>query len=119
VAGPAQLADDRVARVDVDALADERRASAVGAVVAAGRQGAHALAQQLALEVGLGDAEEGAEHAAQFAADRPDPPLDRPARARDRSLEKWSIGERSRGRHPTVQRRKGPMNKPNLVAWAD
>src|SRR3954464_3998483 len=54
----AQLADDGAAGVDVDVLADERRAPAVRAVVASRFAGPHPLAQELALEVGLGDAQE-------------------------------------------------------------
>src|SRR3954447_9258659 len=67
VARAAQLAHDGAARVEVDDLADERRPSAVRAVPASRLAGPHALAQQLALEVGLGDAEQGPEHGAGFA----------------------------------------------------
>src|SRR6185369_13067655 len=63
----AQLPQDRAARVQVDGLPDQRRAAAVGAVPAAGLPGTDALAQELAFEVGLGDAEERAEHADGFA----------------------------------------------------
>jgi hypothetical protein len=59
VAGAAQLTHDRLARIDVDPLPDERRPAAVGARFAARGKGADALAQELALEVGLGDAEDG------------------------------------------------------------
>src|SRR6185503_4378805 len=53
----AQLAHARAARVEVDALPDPRCPAAVGAVPTAGLPGADALAQELAFEVGLGDAE--------------------------------------------------------------
>jgi hypothetical protein len=46
----------------VDVLADERGAPAVRAVVASRFAGPHALAQELALEVGLGDAQERLQH---------------------------------------------------------
>src|SRR3954470_8109784 len=59
----AQLADHRAPRVDVHALADEGRPAAVGAVRASRFAGPHALAQQLALEVGLRDPEQALEHA--------------------------------------------------------
>src|SRR4051812_29808368 len=61
-AGAAQVADHRAARVDVDALADERGAAAVRAVVASRFAGPHALAQELALEVGLGDPQKRLRH---------------------------------------------------------
>jgi hypothetical protein len=52
-AGAAELAHDRLSRVDVDPLADERCPPAVGAAIAARRERADALAQELALEVWL------------------------------------------------------------------
>src|SRR4051812_11715563 len=60
--GAAQLADDGSARVEVDALADERGATAVRALPASRFAGPHALAQELALEIGLGDPQERLEH---------------------------------------------------------
>src|SRR3954447_4571792 len=102
VARAAQLAHDGATRVDVDDLADERRPSAVGAVAAArlaGPAGApprlagpHALAKQLALEVGLGDAEQGPEHGAGFAAraGRSSPGRS-PARRSHPAADRWSL----------------------------
>src|SRR4051812_44188061 len=49
VGRPAEGADEGVAAVEVDALAGQRRASAVSADVAIAPQGAEALAQELAL----------------------------------------------------------------------
>src|SRR3954452_8187575 len=86
----AQLADDRARRVHVDALADERRAAAVGAVWAPRFAGPDALAQQLALEVGLRDPEQRFEHAGRIRGGprmscygrRSRPLADRPSLAR-------------------------------------
>src|SRR3954467_4317626 len=60
--GAAQLAHDGAARVEVDPLAHERGSSAVRAVAASRFAGPHALAKKLALEVGLGDPEQGLQH---------------------------------------------------------
>jgi hypothetical protein len=49
---PTQLADDRVAGVQMDAFADERRAAAVGAAMAVGRERPNAAPQQQALQLG-------------------------------------------------------------------
>ena len=62
----AQLADDPPRAVAVHALADQRRAAAVAQRVAPGVAGADALAQQLALQVGLGEVL-GARHGPAFA----------------------------------------------------
>src|SRR5204863_8317391 len=59
---PAQLADERAVAESVHALADQRGAPAVVAGGPIGGLRADALAQQLALEVGLGDAEKGPQH---------------------------------------------------------
>lgn len=48
----AQLAHDLVPFIEVDALAHERRAPTIRAQVSPGRERAHALAQQLALQLG-------------------------------------------------------------------
>src|SRR4051812_38498793 len=62
MAAAAELTHDAPARVEVDALPDERRPATVGAVVAPRLARADALAQELALEVGLGDAEDRSQH---------------------------------------------------------
>src|SRR4051794_21872122 len=55
----AQLADDRVGREVVQALAGQRRPAAVGAAGGLVAQGPDALAQELALELALPDPEHG------------------------------------------------------------
>jgi hypothetical protein len=72
----AQLADHDLAVEEVDPLTDQRRAPAVRAARPAGLQRADALAQEGALEIGFGDAENGSEHANGFAA-RPNGPARR------------------------------------------
>jgi hypothetical protein len=62
VARAAELADDRGVAETVDPLADERGSAAVVAAGPIGLQRADALAQELALEVAFGDAEEGSKH---------------------------------------------------------
>src|SRR5512132_243098 len=86
----AELAHDGAPRVDVNVLADERRSAAIRAVRASRFAGPHALAQQLALEVGLRDPEQRLEHAGRIrrggemscSRRRSDPLADRPSLAR-------------------------------------
>ena len=79
---PAQVAHDVAVVEEVDALAHQRSASAVAAVGPSGGQSDHAVSQQLALEIGLGDAEKRPQHGRCFAAGRPPPALRRSSRDR-------------------------------------
>src|SRR5262245_18987807 len=63
VARPAQLTHHRAVLEEVHVLADERRSAAVVARRPSGREGADALAQEFAVEVGLADAKQRSEHA--------------------------------------------------------
>jgi hypothetical protein len=74
---PAELADERAAAEAVHPLADQRGAPAVVAGGPIGGLGADALAQQLTLEIGLGDAEKGPQHAT-FVRRRPPASCRRP-----------------------------------------
>jgi hypothetical protein len=65
---PAQGADGGPGGEDVHPLADQRRAAALGAVVASGGQDVHALAQEGELEVGLGERRLEAGHGPGFDA---------------------------------------------------
>jgi hypothetical protein len=68
----AQLAQPAAALVDVDALADERRALAFVAAADAGRAGEHAAAQQLALEIA--GTQGSSKHGPVFGGDPSAPP---------------------------------------------
>lgn len=69
----AEIADDRAVPVVVVGLSDERGPSAVRAGVATGRQRADTAAEQMPLEVRLGDALETKKHPVAFAPGRTHP----------------------------------------------
>src|SRR5689334_5522921 len=109
----AELADERAAAVAVDPLADQRGAPAVVARDPIGGLRTDALAQQLALEVGLGYAEKWPQHAT-FVRRRPPASCRRPLVAHPLtavfSFDIWGTATTA----PTGPAGgKGPINKPN------
>src|SRR6478672_7676879 len=110
---PAQLADERAAAVAVYALADQRGAPAVVAGGPIGSLRADALAQELALEIGLGDTEKGPQHAT-FVRRRPSASCRRPLVACPLTLVfRFGIWVPRPRRQSGPAGGKGPINKPN------
>src|SRR3954447_23236399 len=118
----AQLAHHRAAGVDVDAFADERGPAAVRAVVASRFAGPHALAQELALEVGLGDPQERLQHGRFVRRTGASVLPCNAARAFAPTADRWRVDGRSLIRYPGQPHRSSllnsPMGKPNPVDWA-
>src|SRR3954471_14432756 len=109
----AQLADERAAAEAVHPLTDQGGAPAVMAGGSIGGLRTDALAQQLALEVGLGDAEKGPQHGT-FVRRRPPASCRRPLVAGSLTLVFWfGISGTSTAARSGPAGGKGPINKPN------
>ena len=83
--GPAQVAEERAVGEQMRPLADQRGAPAVVAGDAIGGLRTDALAQQLTLEIGLGDAKKRPQHGT-FVRRRPPASCRRPLVARPLTL---------------------------------
>src|SRR3954451_17542374 len=117
----AQLAHDRAPRIDVDAFADEGRATAVGAVASSRFAGPHALAQKLALEVGLGDPVRHLRHGGRIRRNGPMSCRNGAARTPRATARRWRVDVPQIIRYPEHSTGpafvKGPMGKPNPASW--